>query len=227
MTDRNRWQLAFALATSLVIAAGSAQAGPPLLCHPVEIGEARSLPWGGTGWAGASPSYDRAGLVDDTLALLVPATPVLVRMETLRRAAIYTFKDERLAGDLLARLVARARDADAKRLDPALPWFDAGYLAACYRQAAMIGEANGGSAEKADVDGWLAKALAARGDDPAMEFALALIGQDRRRPAYEDHLRRAAAGAAEGSLLARNLLAHFGKRGGTLAELRASIGAGR
>src|SRR5690349_3238185 len=82
-----------------------ALAGPPLICHPFDIGGAKSLPWsGGKDWSDADPSYDVAHLSEDTLALLKPGVPVLVRMETMRRAAIYAARQAGLAEDLLARL---------------------------------------------------------------------------------------------------------------------------
>ena len=78
-------------AAALVLAvAAPALAGPPLLCHPFDIGTAQSLPWDGTkGWFQGRADYRLEQLVPDTEAILQPGTPVLVRMETLRRAAIY------------------------------------------------------------------------------------------------------------------------------------------
>jgi hypothetical protein len=63
--------------------------GPPLLCHPFDINNARSLPWSGSEWRGVDKNYNINRLVDDTLGLLAPETPVMVRMETLRRATVY------------------------------------------------------------------------------------------------------------------------------------------
>src|SRR6202035_4092176 len=64
--------------------------GPPLICHAVDIGSAQSLPWTSSGWnLSGQENYDVSHLVPDTLALLGPSTPVLVRMETLRRATLY------------------------------------------------------------------------------------------------------------------------------------------
>src|SRR5690606_35861288 len=73
-----------------------ALAGPPLICHPFDIVTARSLPIGPAdgGWSATDPTYDRSQLVADTLALLTPATPTLVRMETMRRATMYVEKAE-------------------------------------------------------------------------------------------------------------------------------------
>ncbi len=66
-----------------------ALAGPPLICHPIEIGNAKSLAWSGPNWRDVKKDYDLNNLVADTLALLQPETPVLERMETLRRATVY------------------------------------------------------------------------------------------------------------------------------------------
>jgi hypothetical protein len=60
----------------LALSPAAAQAGPPLLCFPMAIGEARSLAWGsGSGWNAPSPDYDRARLAVDTVALLGPRAP--------------------------------------------------------------------------------------------------------------------------------------------------------
>jgi hypothetical protein len=83
-------KLLLPLAFALVVTAAPAFAGPPLICHPIEIGAAPSLPWSSApGWNGALGSYDLARLSDDTVSLLTPQTPVDVRRETLRRAALY------------------------------------------------------------------------------------------------------------------------------------------
>lgn len=101
-----------------------AVAGPPLICHPVAIGDAASLPWrDGYGWNGMVPSYNTASLVRDTLALLRPATATAVQMETLRRAAIYSSRDPRLADQIASVLFARKT------------WFDVGYFIEAVREA--------------------------------------------------------------------------------------------
>src|SRR5713226_1553845 len=76
-----------ALVAALLSIVGFAQAGPPLICHTFEIGQAKSLPWISHNWnLSGSENYDTKSLVRDTLEILGPDTPVLVRMETLRRA---------------------------------------------------------------------------------------------------------------------------------------------
>src|SRR5436190_4556664 len=129
---RMRPTLFAALTVAAVLLARPALAGPPLLCFPFDIGAARSLPMGTGSWKATDPTYDVAHLVDDTLALLAPATPVLVRMETLRRATIYASTSPAIATALLNALRARAAIPDAHA---ALAVFDFGYLAETYREA--------------------------------------------------------------------------------------------
>ena len=64
-------------------------------------------------WSQPRADYDVAHLTADTTALLVPATPVVARMETLRRAVIYASLDKAAAAQLLSRLTERARINDA------------------------------------------------------------------------------------------------------------------
>jgi hypothetical protein len=164
--------------------------------------------------------------VQDSLALLSPELPVIVRMETLRRAAIYSQRDQAVASGLLVRLMARALDAKESKAR-ALARFDAGYLVETYKQAkGMIPEQGSRQprlnlAESLNGYGWVTQALQLRGEDPVMEFAASLMeGGDWPN----SHFERALAGATEGSLLARNLLLHSGGHFNTIAELRAKNG---
>ncbi len=202
-----------AAALALVMLAVPALAGPPLLCHPYDIGQARSLPWdGSTSWFHGAAGYDVGRLVSDTDALLTPDAPVIVRMETIRRAVIYASLDRRVASALVARFGERARSAS----DPAqaLAYLDAALLTETLRQMSRLASQSNFRdrapvAREAigDTDGrvLLAKALAARPDDPSFRFAAALIEADKDKRAYEEHARRARAGAAQDPLLARNL----------------------
>src|SRR5260370_13480609 len=100
-----------ALTAALLFLAGTAIAGPPLICHAMDIGTAQSLPWTSSGWnLSGQETYDVSRLVPDTLALLALGTPVLVRMETLRRATLYAQKRTAAAMELLMRLEVRARE---------------------------------------------------------------------------------------------------------------------
>lgn len=219
-----RFRFASVIITALAVlfVFHSAYAGPPLICHPFDIGEAKSLPWGGSQWRAVKADYDLNRLVEDTLALLTPDVPVIVRMETLRRATVYAVwagrdrevgyavKDSKVANELLSRLTARAKGRpDAKAL------FDAGYLAESYKQAG----------QKTDVNGYdlVIKAISLSEPNPEMEFAAALIALDGRREKHQEHLQKAVARATAGSLLAKNLVSHFANLGKTLAELRTNV----
>jgi hypothetical protein len=198
-----------ALAVALAALARPVFAGPPLLCHPFDIGSARSLPWGpGGSWLQRDPAYDVSHLTADTTALLAASTPVVVRMETLRRAAIYVSGDRRVATDLLSHLTERLRGGDANA------WLDAAYLTEALRQIGRIGQSGPfrDSAPQlaelvANADGlaMIDKALLLRPGDPALEFAAALINADRNRADYTAHAQRARAGAARDELVARNI----------------------
>ncbi len=202
-----------ALATPTVFA------GSPLLCHPFDIGGAKSLPFGTGGWRTPLSSYDINRLSDDTLALLQPDTPVIVRMETLRRATIYAMKDQRIAAALHARLAARVEQTK----QDGLALFDLGYLEETYKQAAVI-ENMGKGSKSFDGYSTVVRAITLRGGDGQMEFAAALIAAHPRRSTMNEHLQRALAKATETSLLGRNLVRHFGDMGGSLSELRARVG---
>lgn len=204
--------LAFGL---VAVLASPALAGPPLICHPFRIGNAPSLPFGdGPGWNTPLPTYDVSRLTADTLRLLTPATPVVVRMETLRRATIYAARDASVAHDLLARVMGKALAAEAEGRPDALAWFDAGYLVESYRQASFVHRSNsqeGGIRstwtlrdELTGLDGyaWVRKAMQLAGAQAEMEYAASLM---KEGPSSAEHRRRALAGAKEGSLLALNV----------------------
>lgn len=220
MTPRSRL-LAVSLA-ALVLLPRVAHAGPPLICFPIDIGGATSLPWGsGPGWNAPRADYDRGHLVTDTLALLAPSTPVLVRMETLRRATIYATSDAGLARDLLARVEERAREGKAGPAG-ALALFDAGYLLEAYKQARHVGRATGDTSR----DGYpmVQQALGRRGADPEMEYAAALITAGWLKDASRQHLDRAVERAPEGSLLARAIESHHDFWGQHIDEMRVRLG---
>ena len=191
-----------------------AVAGPPLLCHPFDIGSAQSLPWDGsdrTWWKGR-PDYNLNNLVAETEALLTPSTPVLVRMETLRRAAIYASRDAQVAARLMSAFNERARRAGAAS-DP-LVLFDGGYLTETFRQISLLeGETEfrtgarnvRGVIGNADGYAMVARSLSLRPNDPALEFAAALIARGTRQESYQHHAEKARRGMSQDALLARNI----------------------
>jgi hypothetical protein len=189
-------------------------AGPPLICHPYDISSSgwKSLPGSTKDHFGLSASYDRTNLVNDTLALLTSETPVIVRMETLRRAALYATNemsawrtnktygeaDRALALGLLAKLRERTQDTAMPR-DLAL--FDLGFYAETLRQTRL----------DPALDGYqlLVKVAELRPDDADVQFALALASVWPKRKDHDTHLASAMAGAKPDTLLATNLRTHF------------------
>lgn len=216
------------LLVAMLCFASIAQAGPPLICHPIEIGQAKSLPWISHSWnLSGGENYDLKNLVRDTLEILGPNTPVLVRMETIRRATLYARMDPIAAKDLLAKLYARATAAESSGHPDALAWFDVGYLAEAYKQ--WIGQ-NWMRVSKdepnpaAGVDGYafVKKAISLRGPDPQLDFAAALITLSGPQNEHRQYAQKAIAGAKRDSLLAQNLASHFiGPQTETMSEMLA------
>lgn len=206
-----------AAAVMMLSIAGAAQAGPPLICHVIQIGPAKTLP--PVDWTHVAASgYNVNNLTRDTLAILDANPPVLVRMETLRRATIYARQDSQIAQELLVRLRDRASASDAAGHPNGLAWFDAGYLVETYKQWMVRGVPD----PAAGIDGyaWVSKAIGLRGPDAEMEFAAALITLGGPERAHREHARLAMAGAKSDSLLARNLASQFHNQ--TVAELLTS-----
>ncbi len=198
----------------LVTAAVPALAGPPLICHPFDIGTARSLPFGDTsegwrGWQATLASYDRSRLVADTLALLTPDTPVIVRMETLRRASAYSVDDTALATRLIGALQARATRTPRTR-DEALAFFDAGYLVETYRQLGQRGVNVKASIDGIDGYAMVKLAMTQLPGDAGIQFAAALMTTSPSAQAlHAAHLKMARELARADALVARNVATHF------------------
>src|SRR6267143_983860 len=226
-------RFAIVLVAAVLCFASIAQAGPPLICHTIEIGNAKSLPWISHNWnLNGGENYDTKNLVGDTLDILGPNAPVLVRMETLRRATLYARKDPVAAKELLAKLHARATAAESSGHPDALAWFDVGYLAEAYKQ--WIGQSwmrvsKDEQNPAAGVDGYafVKRAIALHGpsqdrNHAQMEFAAALITLSGPRGAHHEHAQRAIAGAKNDPLLAQNLASRFtGPQSETISELLA------
>ena len=212
-----------------------AKSGPPLICHALDIGNAKSLPWNSDMWSlSGKTDYDLTRLVQDTLELLAPSAPVIVRMETIRRATLYALKDQRIAKELLLKLRSRALDSDAQGRADTLAWFDLGYLVECYKQANLTYKkldsggweavVNSNPASGLDGYAWVEKAISLRGPDPEMEFAAALISLQDKQANHHEHVRKAVAGAKADPLLATNLATHFsGDRGDTIGAMLGKV----
>lgn len=199
-----------AIAAVLFIAS-PALAGPPLICHPFETGGGRLIAWGtGPGWNTPDRAYDIKKLVADTNAVLTTDSPILTRMENLRRATIYAMRDPQVAQALLKSVTSRALSTTTE----SLAWFDAGYLIESYKQAVPIRDKGNADLrpwaevdETIKVDGynWVKKAMAMAASPSAeMEFAASLMTQGSLANA---HRAKALAAAPKNSLIARNIAA--------------------
>ncbi len=213
-----RFAVAGALTLSLLtMTPPRVEAGPPAICHQFQTGGAPSLPWAeGSGWRRTVPTYDLQRLTDDTLRLLTPTTPVLARMETIRRATIYASTDARVASELLSRVLGRALDGAASGPANRQALFDAGYLVEWYKQANLIYKYDMlRGAEKSawqlretpkGLDGysWIVSAIAMGPMDPEMEFGASRVTEGASSQA---HVRKAITGARVGTPLAATLAA--------------------
>jgi hypothetical protein len=195
-----------------------ATAGPPLICHTIDIGGAKSLPWTDHNWnLTGSESYDTKNLVADTISILDSDSTVLVHMETLRRATLYSQNDSGASRQLLLKLVARSNAAGNAA---ALASFDAGYFAETLKQLQWIHKGSVNPAQGFDGFSLIRKAVQLRADDPQMAFAAALITLDGPASEHQEYARKAIAGARSDSLLARNLSTHFmSSQSETMAEI--------
>jgi hypothetical protein len=197
------------LLLSLAFCATAALAGPPLICHSFDIGNAKSLPWISHNWRlTGSESYDVNHLVPDTIAILDADPAVLVHMETLRRATLYAQQDAVTAKRLLLALNSRAESA-AGTPAAALDNFDLGYLAETYKQYEWISKSTNDPAHNFDGFARIQQALQSRPDDPQMNFAAALVTLDVSNSGQQSYAKKALAGASSDPLLARNLATHF------------------
>jgi hypothetical protein len=196
-----------ALLFTLSLFAASAFAGPPLVCHTYDIGNAESLPWIGHNWnLTGNESYDTNNLVSDTLSILDNDPTVLVHMETLRRAALYGQKNPQALKQLLLRLVGRS---DAGGKNGAIASFDLGYFVATLNQVHLVYKDFVNPIRTLDANALIKKAIKLRGNDPQMEFAAALVTMDGPADEHTVHAQKALLGAKSDALLTRNLDGHF------------------
>jgi hypothetical protein len=218
MNSTTLTRLATSIVAVLLFFPTAALAGPPLICHPIEIGKAKSLPWADLNYHKGDGDYQLKNLAADTLAILDSNAGVLVHMETLRRATIYARQDAQVKKELITRLQERAANSDSSGHPNALAWFDLGYLAEAYKQWTGKGEPN----PAAGIDGYamVKKAIRLRGADPEMEFAAAIITLGSPENVYQEHVQKALAGAKDDPLLAQNLASRFNRQ--TLSELLAA-----
>ena len=210
-----------ATATMTLVVAQTLLAGPPMICHPHVTGDEPSLPWGADKnvWSLIDPKYDTANLAADTLKLLHSGQSMLARMETLRRAAVYAWKDAAAGLALGNRLTARALDSEVKGHPNGLALFDAGYFVESMKQLGHRTRVD----SFASIDGyeWTKRSVPGLQDKLAAEYALGLMQAAGGWP--NEHIRRAVAGAQEGSLLAQNLTRRFDRA--TFTEVKRVLAA--
>jgi hypothetical protein len=175
-------------------------AGPPMICQPFDIGDARSLP----------AETSSARVTKETLALLAPGTAPIVRMETIRRAVMAAEAAPRR--ELFSALQSRVLDAEARGAPSAEAWFDAGYYIATWEQLDTAGAPEVGVSDACTGYAWIKKAISLAKAPAEMEFAAALAVHPAMHKgtheAYQAHLARAAAGAAPGSAYEKNIRNH-------------------
>jgi hypothetical protein len=212
---------AAALLLALLFSASSTIAGPPLLCHSFEIGNAKSLPWISHDWnLTGQETYNINNLIAATVAILDSDPTVLVHMETLRRATLYSQLDPHAAEHLIIKLMARSGGAAQNSPAAALALFDLGYLAESLNQFHWIHKDAPNPAQGLDGYALVNKAIQLRSDDPQMEFAAAIIALNAPPSGRGDHAQKAIAGAKNDPLLARNLSARFHQtQSETMAEM--------
>lgn len=222
-----------ALIAMLLVGSVDLQAGPPLLCHPIEIGEAQSLPWGEGAWSNDRIKLSDAEFLALTLKLLSTEAGILTRMETIRRAAVHAAERPVTAEAMLTFLRERSENPNGKGDSDAR--FNLGYMLATFEQMNVVTDHNargvsGRSRSELtltqDLDAYALVKESAVGSERRgeIEFALALMTAHPRHPSHSVHLQNAVTAAVDGSLLAVNLVSHFGGRGETLSDLRSRYG---
>lgn len=209
-----------AFLVALFLFTASALAGPPLICHTIDIGNAKSLPWVSHNWnLTGNESYGTKNLITDTISVLDSDPTVLVHMETLRRATLYGQSDPVVSKQLLLKLLGRSNGLGSSA-QAALASFDAGYFAETLNQVSWIHKGAANPAQGFDGFSLVKKAIQLRGDDPQMAFAAALITLDGPAAEHQDYAQKAIAGAKSDPLLARNLSTHFmSPQSETMAEM--------
>jgi hypothetical protein len=213
------FRIALTVFVAMFATLSPAFAGPPLICHAFDIGNAKSLPWVSHDWnLNGGENYDTRDLAKDSMTILDASQVTLVHMETLRRATLYARKDAQAAKQLLLMLTARAEAAQNSGHPDALAVFDAGYLAEAYKQ--WLGEGGQNPANGMDGYALVKKALGFRGNDGQMEFAAALVTLSGPARENQEHAQKAMDGAKTDALLARNLNTRFlGAGSQTMAEM--------
>lgn len=210
-------------------AEGGTAVGPPAVCVPVECEEAGVRI--GKEAFGTVKGYSVGRAMEDGLRALEESDDVLSHMETLRRVVVYLNAEGGKSNAFVAQLLARAAESEAAGGDSgrrALAWFDAGYFVGASAQMGTELGWKAGYVEDVAGLGWIERAIGyVRGgevDAAAMHFGAANVAhpamRHSKRDLYERHMRGAIGGAAEGSLLMKNLRAHAAHWDESIERLR-------
>ncbi len=164
--------------------------GPPTLCQPLDIGTAKSLPFGPKEVA-IDPKYRIEQLVEDMMDILESSSDAEVHFETLRRTAIYLSSQShvrradlhsagKMAGDLQQSLRSRVLDtASRQEGDPriqALAWFDLGLF--------MLNMEIVGHPQQGKMWAYFEKAGRLQPTDPGLQMCLFAAGFSHRKPVW-------------------------------------------
>jgi len=205
--------LSTAVLAVFMVGIGSA-VNAPLLFAAFDIEPAESLPWAATGhYIGIRDDYDARRVVADTEKLLASEMPTIVRMETLRRAAVYASRDRRVAEQLVAFVAGRIASVPRPGSYPdAMALFDAGYVIEVLKELEEFVSGSKvvwgrdpaivGITRPYDSRGLIERSAALRPHDGAIQLALALLSPAGEADA---HLRKARESAVNDALLANNL----------------------
>ena len=204
-TGRTLAGLGIIFVVGFIVAIGSTFAGPPAICHAIDIGNAKSIPWG-NGAFDKNSGYSKSDVIDDTIEVLNYSSSALVHMETLRRATLYfDRRSTEQATKLLAKLMARALDSETKQKGNALAWFDAGYLAQCYDQSRIDTGVICGKDKGVIGYGWIKKAISINENDAELQFGAAIVTVLTGNKEHDEHVARIRKLAREDSLVMKNL----------------------
>ena len=189
-------------------------AGPPLLCFPLDIGGAATLPFGGDGFD-VKGDWSTEAVVKQTCSLLEKSDDALVHMETLRRATIWFMskdageaagKFRAVLADATLRAAAASGQVSASTRNEALRWFDLGYFEAAARQGGVL-------KGKGERD-WLEKAARLAPDDLTLRFGVALAeyfpGEEEDRKSWATHLQVVLDAKEPPALVKKNAVATLG-----------------
>jgi hypothetical protein len=198
---------AAALTAIVSISVGAANLGPPLICHPIDIGNAESLP--------KKDKYPANQVVTDTLRILKSERDTLVRMETIRRSVMYLDHDPGAASRLLISVMGVALDQAAAGKNDAEAWYTAGFLAATLDQMGTDVGFQAGVKDGIVGYAYVERALA-NAEDPGMSYGAAMMTHpamvgDTWKPTFERHVSGAL--KEEDSLAHRNMTKHLSSWG--------------